>query len=1265
MPRQFCTRLLLFLILFIASPDYAQLTDFSFSVSPSNETCTGNGALTFTVGNTTPGAIFTFAIYQLPNTTTPITTTSLTTYSGLSAGNYLVVATQTLGVLSNTKQVTSQIIDQRVLLTYQLNAVPVSCTNVNLTVNVLTGTAVTYEIISGPQLYPPQTSNLFPNLGPGVYTIRANDACGEGVAQTYTVNLQNPPNLTIFSFNPSCELVECDRMKGTMVVLSNLANSSIRYPLTITATSQLGSGGTPQNYVQTIPNGNPTSTSISLQFPFFHGQNFNYQFTIVDACGNSLTSSNFVMNRSFSVNVNAVGVSCNRRISINTCNYKLPLQVEFLVAPPGFNPTDFNAGHPGPFATSTIQYAPSGSNALPSGNYTIKVTDACGHSDTKSLNLVPSQPNTSANPTVQNCNLMYNYTIPGNAGGLAEVIVINAPPTYSPNLPLNITGQITGGNLAIVIPPGSYTFQVTDSCGNFFTISESLPVINGSIEATVYNLIGCGSSGQGTIRFDAVGAVMASITMTSAPSYYSGTLPQNFNSSILMPNGIVAFLSNIPMGTYEFTIEDTCGNTYLKTVTLSSMFSQAPSVFQFLSGCGNFGSFKMVTPNSGYSSAQITSAPSSFSYPLPYNLASNIDPVSGDVYINSLPAGNYTISSQDNCGVQRQENFTIEGYSYTDATQVIPQCNSFSLQVNFTDNNTSTHRYWLQKWNPQTNEWVHPLTNFVYLLGSLYSPINAVQLQYGINNNLAFEGHFRIIVVYEIYGVDENSNEKCSFVFKEFDYSDEVSIENAFLLNCSGSGNQVYIEANGVPPLHYFITAFNGNPLSVDNGTNNIFTGLSQGLYNFMVQDNCGNIVNRDFDIGLLEQPSISSQNLCEGQIGQLSVTATSFYTYQWWNAANPSEILSTSNVLTFAPFSNATTPGTYVVQLTTALPITCAAIQLTYVIGPNITPEAGIGKTLEYCSAVQSIDLFSALEGNYSTNGVWTTSSVGGILTDNVWNATNAPYGTYTFLYHVTGQCGAFDETEVVIVLREPLPPLQVSSPVTVCEGDTVQLSSTSISNASYLWTGPNGFSASSEEVVFQDCTLAQSGNYTLVVSRDGCQETIDILLNVNPKPEFSVVQGCYGGRYKLEIVPNAGSFDPLTVTYNWSGPSGFNANTNPVQLTQEPGGSYQVTVMNPEGCSTTQIVQVLTTQCEIPTVITPNQDGANDSFDLTGFLVNRLEVFNRWGRKVYEQSQYTNEWQGQNQHGESLPDGVYYYFIDLQDGQTKRGWVMLTRGR
>ena len=72
----------------------------------------------------------------------------------------------------------------------------------------------------------------------------------------------------------------------------------------------------------------------------------------------------------------------------------------------------------------------------------------------------------------------------------------------------------------------------------------------------------------------------------------------------------------------------------------------------------------------------------------------------------------------------------------------------------------------------------------------------------------------------------------------------------------------------------------------------------------------------------------------------------------------------------------------------------------------------------------------------------------------------------------------------------------------------------------------------------------------------------------------------------------------------------------------------------------------------------------GVNDTFDLSGFDVTRLEIFNRHGILVYSKINYTNEWFGQTNSGEELPVGTYFYSVEYEGGTKKRGaWVYLNR--
>ncbi len=86
-----------------------------------------------------------------------------------------------------------------------------------------------------------------------------------------------------------------------------------------------------------------------------------------------------------------------------------------------------------------------------------------------------------------------------------------------------------------------------------------------------------------------------------------------------------------------------------------------------------------------------------------------------------------------------------------------------------------------------------------------------------------------------------------------------------------------------------------------------------------------------------------------------------------------------------------------------------------------------------------------------------------------------------------------------------------------------------------------------------------------------------------------------------------------------------------------------------------------------KIPQIFTPNADGSNDVWELTDidyFPTNNIIIFNRWGDIVYEKTSYLNEWDGKNMSGDSLPDGTYYYVVDLGNGhELYKGFVVINR--
>ncbi len=98
--------------------------------------------------------------------------------------------------------------------------------------------------------------------------------------------------------------------------------------------------------------------------------------------------------------------------------------------------------------------------------------------------------------------------------------------------------------------------------------------------------------------------------------------------------------------------------------------------------------------------------------------------------------------------------------------------------------------------------------------------------------------------------------------------------------------------------------------------------------------------------------------------------------------------------------------------------------------------------------------------------------------------------------------------------------------------------------------------------------------------------------------------------------------------------------------------------------------ITNLFITRIKIPNVYTPNGDGSNDNFmiDIEGEDKYDLQIFNRWGNKVFESRDKTKTWNGKDMNdGGECPAGVYYFIFNYQlraqDPTSVTGTVTLIR--
>ena len=141
--------------------------------------------------------------------------------------------------------------------------------------------------------------------------------------------------------------------------------------------------------------------------------------------------------------------------------------------------------------------------------------------------------------------------------------------------------------------------------------------------------------------------------------------------------------------------------------------------------------------------------------------------------------------------------------------------------------------------------------------------------------------------------------------------------------------------------------------------------------------------------------------------------------------------------------------------------------------------------------------------------------------------------------------------------------------------------------------------------------------------------------------------------------------SVPPRYNAYLWS--NGDISNS----ITVKETGTYSVTVTNFPDCSQTDNVEVEVKPCEPieSNVFSPNADGYNDEFFISfeGATPIDMDIYNRWGEFIRQLNGSNLKWDGKNEEGKNVPDGVYYYIChyinNFSERQTFKGFVELIR--
>jgi gliding motility-associated-like protein len=288
-----------------------------------------------------------------------------------------------------------------------------------------------------------------------------------------------------------------------------------------------------------------------------------------------------------------------------------------------------------------------------------------------------------------------------------------------------------------------------------------------------------------------------------------------------------------------------------------------------------------------------------------------------------------------------------------------------------------------------------------------------------------------------------------------------------------------------------------------------------------------------------------------------------------------------------------------------------------------------------------------------------------------------NANPVTNSGVYTVTLTAGGCTAISPVNVTVNPLPLVSVSpSTVNVCPNSTISYTATGAST--YVWSP-------SASITGTGSVVAANPSSTTVYAvtgtdANGCTSTATATMNVNP-----VVAG-------MNASPETGDA-PLSVqftnlssnasSYVWNYGNGSTHTTISVadsstQTVYPTAGIYTVTLVasNTTGgttCTDTYTLAIIVTEgysIVVPNVFTPNGDNINDLFTVKSEGVSALsmDIFDRWGLKVFSSSAINAAWDGKTSGGKEMSDGTYFYLINATGSKTGKsqeykGYVTLIR--
>jgi large repetitive protein len=437
-----------------------------------------------------------------------------------------------------------------------------------------------------------------------------------------------------------------------------------------------------------------------------------------------------------------------------------------------------------------------------------------------------------------------------------------------------------------------------------------------------------------------------------------------------------------------------------------------------------------------------------------------------------------------------------------------------------------------------------------------------------------------------------------------------------------------------------------------NGGTSEDPTQLLAGIYTVTVTDQNG--CNANLTV-LITQPAafpavsgtttpVSCTGMQNGAIQSVVSGGTSPYTYQWSTGSTQPSISGLG-------------AGIYTVTVTDAGG--CSQQYSTQIIEPTNTLAVTATSSDANCITGQLGSISATPNGGTAPYSIlWNTGATTNAISNQL-------PGSYTATVTDANGCVTTQSFSINDISNLALTTIGGTQ---ICMGDMATLITDSVPNGTLQWYY-NG-------VALQGATsntfiTPVAGIYTIMATTPcGTYTSNPIEITTRVLSNVSITNS---------VIICTGESTPLSagggIEYSWSPANGLSDSTisNPIAsptVTTE----YMVTVKDQNGCTATAsvTVSVICDTLDIPNGFSPNGDGTNDYFVIDGigeYPGNILYIYNRWGNLVYKKKEYNNQWDGRSNvngvmFGEELPNGTYYYILDLNvDEKPLNSYVVIRR--